>query len=56
MNTECQWAINVAPGNRVKLTFQTFDLVASDNCNADYVEIREKNAHGKLIGMHFFYD
>lgn len=54
MNTECQWTLQLAPGNQIQLTFQSFDLISSDNCNSDYVEIRETSAHGKLLGTRIY--
>lgn len=38
-------------GNKVNLNFINFDLISTENCNADYVEIREKDAGGKLLGI-----
>lgn len=32
------------------LTFVEFDVAISDNCDRDYVEIREENGSGKILG------
>ncbi|XP_076146859.1 cubilin [Alosa pseudoharengus] len=49
-NIECVWKIISSPGNRLQLSFTMFQLQASSNCNNDYVEIREGNSTGPLIG------
>nr|DBA25188.1 TPA: hypothetical protein GDO54_012746 [Pyxicephalus adspersus] len=49
-NTECVWNILSAPGNRLTLSFISFSLQRSENCSTDYLEIREDNATGTLIG------
>ncbi|CAG9855166.1 unnamed protein product [Phyllotreta striolata] len=48
---ECEWTITVAPGNHLTLTFITFELLDSPNCNTDYLEIRSHNSSGKLQGV-----
>ncbi|KAK4871991.1 hypothetical protein RN001_016115 [Aquatica leii] len=50
MEIQCEWTIRVAPGNRLTLSFNEFDLVDSENCYLDYLEIREEDNRGKLIG------
>ncbi|KAK6644342.1 hypothetical protein RUM43_000609 [Polyplax serrata] len=50
-NSECVWVLRAAPGNKVQLNFKEFDLEQSDHCNEEYVEIREKDAAGKLLGF-----
>lgn len=49
-NIECIWQIFSSPGNRLQLSFLTFQLQAGTNCNMDYVEVRESNSSGPLIG------
>ena len=49
---ECVWDIKGSPGNTVKLSFESFGLDATENCNGDYVEVHESGASGPLIG-HF---
>uniref|UniRef100_A0A8C6WU56 CUB domain-containing protein n=1 Tax=Neogobius melanostomus TaxID=47308 RepID=A0A8C6WU56_9GOBI len=34
----CTWFISVAPGNLIRLTFDSFNLEYHSNCNFDYVE------------------
>lgn len=51
---ECVWELSASPGNRLTLTFTKFDLELSDKCNEDYVEIRENDISGKLIGLWLF--
>lgn len=40
----------MAPGNGVQVNFNQFKLTTSDDCNDDYLEIREQNSFGKLLG------
>jgi cubilin len=49
---ECVWILKSSDGNRVSLTFITFELVENDFCNEDYVEIREGNSSGSFIGTY----
>ncbi|NP_445784.3 cubilin precursor [Rattus norvegicus] len=51
-NAECVWNIASSPGNRLQLSFLSFNLENSLNCNKDFVEIREGNATGHLIGRY----
>lgn len=32
------------------LSFTSFEMVSSENCNLDYLEVRKENAHGELLG------
>uniref|UniRef100_A0A8B9UD24 Cubilin n=1 Tax=Anas zonorhyncha TaxID=75864 RepID=A0A8B9UD24_9AVES len=50
LNTECVWTILSSPGNRLQLSFITFQVESSDGCTEDYLEIREQNATGRLAG------
>uniref|UniRef100_A0A8C3CRJ2 Cubilin n=1 Tax=Cairina moschata TaxID=8855 RepID=A0A8C3CRJ2_CAIMO len=50
LNTECVWTILSSPGNRLQLSFITFQVEYSDGCTKDYLEIREQNATGRLAG------
>lgn len=47
---ECIWYIISSPGNRVQISFIEFDIATGKNCSLDYLEIREGNATGQLIG------
>ncbi|EZA59389.1 Cubilin [Ooceraea biroi] len=51
LNAECVWVLNTSPGNRVTLTFSEFDIQSSENCDLDYLEIRENSGIGKLISV-----
>ena len=48
-NAECVWTIGGWPGNRVTLTFQTFNIESSEGCNRDYIEVHDKNEEGVLL-------
>ncbi|XP_023314262.1 cubilin homolog isoform X1 [Trichogramma pretiosum] len=50
-NADCTWLFNNSPGNRIFLTFSDFQLLDSENCDVDYLEIREVNGIGKLVGV-----
>ncbi|XP_029048305.2 cubilin isoform X2 [Osmia bicornis bicornis] len=49
LNSECIWIINNSPGNKLSLTFSEFELQQSENCDLDYLEIREDSGIGKLL-------
>lgn len=51
-NVDCVWTITVDDGQDILiLDFITFDLEQSENCNADYVEIKDgKDKAAPLIG------
>ncbi|XP_046746481.1 cubilin-like [Diprion similis] len=51
-NVECVWNLQTSPGNSIILTFREFDLTESENCNLDYVEVREVNATGRLLDVY----
>ncbi|XP_011500246.1 PREDICTED: cubilin-like, partial [Ceratosolen solmsi marchali] len=48
---DCIWIISNSPGNKVSLIFENFELINSDNCDMDYLEIRDNNGIGKLQGV-----
>lgn len=50
-NVQCTWTISALAGNLVQLDFEDFNFVESDNCNEDYLEIRERSSSGPLIGV-----
>ncbi|KAI5725404.1 hypothetical protein M8J77_014895 [Diaphorina citri] len=52
LNTECVWTVKSSPGNKMAVQFPVFQLEDSDKCNEDYVEIREADAQGKLLGVY----
>ncbi|XP_032591059.1 cubilin homolog isoform X2 [Drosophila grimshawi] len=39
-NVECVWLIEPRAGNALELNFEAMDLVESDHCNADFLEVR----------------
>lgn len=49
---ECVWTIKSSPGSKVMVTFSFFNIQQSDHCNRDYVEIRETNLAGRLLGRY----
>ncbi|XP_055377129.1 cubilin homolog [Condylostylus longicornis] len=48
---ECETTIKVSKGNIIQIVFSKFDLVSSDHCNEDYVEIREGAVNGKFVAV-----
>ncbi|XP_026748193.2 cubilin [Galleria mellonella] len=52
INTDCEWILKTSPGNKVYLTFESFKIEYSEQCNQDYLEIRENNAGGRLLGVY----
>lgn len=51
-SASCEWTLSTSPGNRVYVTFEQFDMEYSENCNEDYLEIRENNGIGALLGVY----
>ncbi|XP_043205584.1 cubilin-like [Amphibalanus amphitrite] len=49
-DVDCWWRIGAARGNGIQLSFHAFDLETTDNCNGDYLEIREARRTGPLLG------
>ncbi|KAJ8727244.1 hypothetical protein PYW08_015641 [Mythimna loreyi] len=52
VNTDCEWVLKSSPGNSAYVQFERFDLEFSEGCNDDYVEIRETNGAGRLLGVY----
>ena len=42
-NSLCRWVLTADPGDRVRVTFSTFDLEDSMLCLPDYLEVRESS-------------
>ena len=40
-DANCSWVIEVPVGNIIQITFHSFDLQQSQDCQADYVEIKQ---------------
>ncbi|XP_076628821.1 cubilin [Colletes latitarsis] len=51
LNAECVWILENSPGNQLILTFKEFELQQSENCDLDYLEIREDSGIGKIINV-----
>ncbi|KAG7219563.1 hypothetical protein INR49_018990 [Caranx melampygus] len=49
-NVECVWTIRSSPGNRLQLSFMVFHLQGGSGCQSDFLEIREGNSTGPLVG------
>lgn len=47
----CTWTLPVSQGNFLSLTIHSLNITKSDNCNDNYLEIREKDENGKLLGI-----
>uniref|UniRef100_A0A182FIN3 CUB domain-containing protein n=1 Tax=Anopheles albimanus TaxID=7167 RepID=A0A182FIN3_ANOAL len=47
---ECIWQMSASPGNRISLRITHLDIVPIDGCNGDYLEVRESDATGRLLG------
>uniref|UniRef100_A0A171AMT0 Cubilin-like protein n=1 Tax=Triatoma infestans TaxID=30076 RepID=A0A171AMT0_TRIIF len=50
-NSECVWTLYTSPGNRVMLEIVELNIEMSESCNSDYLEVRENNNSGKLLGV-----
>ncbi|XP_055841856.1 cubilin homolog [Episyrphus balteatus] len=50
-NVECIWILNAPSGNYLELTFDQMNITNSENCNLDYLEIRETSITGRLLGV-----
>ncbi|TRY89102.1 hypothetical protein DNTS_004573 [Danionella cerebrum] len=51
-NSNCEWFLEGPTGHFLTLTYTTLNLQNSADCVSDYVEIREYNASGRLLGKH----
>ncbi|XP_041982769.1 cubilin-like [Aricia agestis] len=52
VNIDCEWILYTSPGNKAYITFEKFDLDESEKCNEDYLEVREDNGAGNLLGLY----
>lgn len=50
-NIECVWSIRTRPGNALEITFEAMDIVRSEHCNDDFLEIRS-SAQGPLLALY----
>lgn len=51
LGSECVWTIGASRGQRLQLTFAMLDVAESERCNEAYVEVRETDAQGQLLGI-----
>ncbi|XP_053955149.1 cubilin homolog [Anastrepha ludens] len=51
-NVECMWEIKAAAGNHVELMVESLDIMNSENCNQDFLEIRQSNERGQIIRLY----
>lgn len=50
-STRCEWRITATHGERIKLNITDLDIFKTDECNSDYLEVRDGYWHkSKLIG------
>lgn len=50
-NIQCTWTLNALSGNLIQIDFEDFNLIETENCNDDYLEIHETNSNGPLLGV-----
>jgi len=50
-NSQCVWILKSSVGNRVSLNFIDFELADDQFCNEDYVEVRERDSFGPILGI-----
>lgn len=48
---ECVWILKSSVGNRISLNFINFELEEEEFCNEDYVEVREQDSVGPILGI-----
>lgn len=51
VNVECVWTIEATPGNQLEFIVEELQIEQSDNCNQDYLEVREGGPLGKVLGV-----
>jgi len=51
-NIECIWTIKATQGFNLEISFKNLSLVESKHCNEDYLEFRDENENGKLLGTY----
>ncbi|CAH0628596.1 unnamed protein product [Chrysodeixis includens] len=51
-STDCEWIIKTSAGNTASIQFESFNLPYSENCNGDYVEIRDTDGAGRLLAVY----
>lgn len=51
VNIDCTYYIDASKGNRIGISFDSMDIEDSDDCNNDYVEVRDVDGMGPLLGV-----
>uniref|UniRef100_A0AAQ4PGY7 Cubilin n=1 Tax=Gasterosteus aculeatus aculeatus TaxID=481459 RepID=A0AAQ4PGY7_GASAC len=51
-SSSCEWYLEGPTGHYLTLSYGNLSLQTTQGCSADYVEIREYNASGRLLGRH----
>ncbi|GCB64281.1 hypothetical protein scyTo_0009788, partial [Scyliorhinus torazame] len=51
-NSQCEWLLEGPEGHYLTITFSAFNLESTPDCIKEFVEIREYNASGRLLGRH----
>ncbi|XP_060808843.1 cubilin [Amyelois transitella] len=52
VNAHCEWTLKTSPGNKVAINIDMLDIDFSEECNEDYLEIREGDGAGKILGLY----
>lgn len=48
VNRNCQYAITVTPGKRIRISFEQIDLESSETCSYDFIEIQDSDANKRI--------
>ncbi|XP_053622099.1 cubilin homolog [Plodia interpunctella] len=51
-NADCEWTLKTSPGNKVSISILMLNIEYSEECNEDYLEIREHDGAGQLLGIY----
>lgn len=51
-NIECEYRIRASPGNEMTININMLDIDETEHCNGDYLEVRENDGAGALIGVY----
>ena len=49
---ECIWKIGGSPGNKVRVMLLWYDIVETDGCNGDYLEVHAESVEGNVLGLY----
>lgn len=49
-NLDCIWTIQASQGNQMVLVIEEMNITQSEHCNEEYLELRDENAKGRLLG------